>query len=158
MITAEWFFVQFFSTFLGNNKEFFLFFATQGITNGFGNTCAISVVLRRKRKIKARNKNYKMVEPDTLSTICVWPHCWKILWSITVASFSPFDAVTLKLVRGIFCPVLCRRDQIPRGPDLRDPLHSPKGSAVLGLLSAEAGWRAGSSLSRQVYRPLHQRA
>lgn len=64
MSTLELIFVEFFFTSLGNNKEFFLFFATEGITNGFRNTCTLSVVLRRKRKIKARNKNHKMVESD----------------------------------------------------------------------------------------------
>lgn len=63
-----------------------------------------------------------------------------------VASFSPFDAVTWKLFWGVFFSVWYKRDRIPRGPDLRDPLHSPKGSAVLGLLSPEAGPRVGVQL------------
>lgn len=57
-----------------------------------------------------------------------------------MACFSPFDTVTVKLVLVLLYPVWCKRDRIP---DHRDPLQSPIGSPIPGLLSTEAGSRAG---------------
>ena len=63
-----------------------------------------------------------MVKPDHfIHNLCL-TSLLKNLVTDQGASFSPFDAVTLKLVLGIFYPVWCKRDRIPRGPDHRDPL------------------------------------
>lgn len=39
-----------------------------------------------------------------------------------MANFSPFDAITLELILGVFYPVWCKRVRVPRGPYHRDPL------------------------------------
>lgn len=63
-----------------------------------------------------------MVKPDHfIHNLCL-TSLLKNLVTDQGASFSPFDAVTLKLVLGIFYPVWYKRDRIPRGPDHRDPL------------------------------------
>lgn len=38
-----------------------------------------------------------------------------------MASFSPSDALTVKLVAGMFSPVWCQRDRLSKGPDHGDP-------------------------------------
>lgn len=56
---SEFFFVEFGSISVGNNKEFFLFFGSESKTNGFQNTWTVLVVFSRK---KNQNQEIKMTK------------------------------------------------------------------------------------------------